>query len=168
MSLRKEDAKRLLQRQISSIQELKTKNHDAPEFEPWRQQTLRIIKKVFGEKSDQAKQFDSIGFGLIAFSSETPDSAWQEAYIRGVADAEATLKSFIDELDLFDQAPSLACPKCNSPNVTFLEITEVRSRKYSLAFPQIAGAEWQTGKKVAYFSCNSCKSVFYTEPFKQG
>jgi hypothetical protein len=50
----------------------------------------------------------------------------------------------------------------------YLEIREVGSKKYNLAIPQVAGLEWKSRKKVAYFKCKKCQSVFYTEPFKQG
>jgi hypothetical protein len=80
--------------------------------------------------------------------------------------AKATITSFIDELDLFPETPSQVCPKCHSPSVTFLDIDEVGSKKYSVAIPRIAGAQWRTGKKVAYYKCNNCKSIFYSEPFK--
>lgn len=168
LSVSKGDAKRLLQRQIDNIAQLGTKPHYPPEFEPWRQQTHRIVKRIFGEHSDHAKQFDSISFGLPIFTDSTPDSAWEEAYQKGLTNAEVTMKSFIDELDLFDQSPALACPKCGATEANYLEIDTVGSKKYNLAIPQVAGVEWKTGKKVAYFMCNKCQCVFYTEPFKQG
>jgi hypothetical protein len=166
MSISKESSRQLLERQIHAIQELKGKNRFPVEFEPWRQQTLRVIKKIFGEKSDHAKQFDEIAFDLRFFSSGTPKSRFDEAYQEGLAIAEATLKSFIQELDLFPNVSVRTCPKCHSSDVAFLEIDEVGSKKYRLSIPQLAGAEWHTGKKVAYYSCNSCKRVFFTEPFK--
>lgn len=126
-----------------------------------------MVKKIFGEQSDHAKQFDDITYGLPIFTDSTPKSAWQKAYENGLTKAEYTLNSFIDELDLFEPSHALGCPKCSSTDVFFLEIGEVGSKKYKLAVPQIAGAEWQTGTKVAYFNCKRCKSVFYSEPFKQ-
>ena len=167
MSVSKEDAKRLLQRQMDAIALLRTRPHYPPEFEPWREQTRRIVKRIFGEKSDHQQQFGSIEFGLSFFTSGTPDSAWEEAYQRGLSKAEATLKSFMEELDLFEQASGLSCPKCRGVESKYLEIGEVGSRKYSLAIPQVAGIEWKSGEKVAYFICKKCKTVFFTEPFKR-
>ena len=166
LSISKEDAEDLLRRQRWRIYYLKFKKQVPPEFEPWRQQTLRIIKKIFGEKSDHAIQFDSITYFLKSRTPLTPESASREAYKEGLLKAEATIDSFIDELDLFPETPAQVCPKCHSPSVTFLEIGEVGSKKYSLAIPQIAEAQWQTGRKVAYYNCNSCKATFFSEPFK--
>ena len=82
------------------IPELKAKSCYPPEFEPWRQQTIRIIRKIFGGSSGQAQEFESISFGLIVSSTSTPDSAWQGAYEEGLSVAEISLRSFVDELDL--------------------------------------------------------------------
>jgi len=160
----KDLSKQLLERQIRAIQDFKAKKRFAPEFEPWRQQTLRFIKKIFGEKSDHVKQFDSISYDLDVMGME--ESEYEEAYREGLQTAEVTLKSFVEELDLFPDTSVRTCPKCHVSDVRFLEIDEVGSKKYKLAFPQVAGVEWQTGKKVAYYSCNNCKTIFYVEPFK--
>lgn len=167
LSLTKDEAKTLLQRQIDIIKQLKMKSHYPPEFEPWRKQTLRIIERVFGPKSDHAKQLDSISFGLSFFTNGTLDSEWEKAYQEGLVNAEFTLKSFIDELDLFDKTNTMVCPKCGRNNAAFLEISQIGSKKYSVAVPQVAGAEWHSGKKAAFFMCNNCQAVFYTEAFKQ-
>lgn len=166
MSVSKDQAKKLLQRQVEGIAELKTKKFDTPDLEPWRQQTLRIIKRVFGEQSDHEKQFGSIEFGFVTIVAGMPESAFGKAYERGLARAESTLRSFVDELDLFESSPSMECPKCNNHEVTFLTIDEVGSQKYKLAIPQVAGVEWERGKKAAFFMCGTCQCVFYTEPFK--
>jgi len=143
-----------------------SKKASSPEFEPWRQQTIRVIKRIFGDKSGHAEQFERISYGLQIWTTGTPESAWQEAFESGLAEAQASLKSFLDELEMFPRSGSLSCPKCNSTDVRFLEIDETGSRKYTLAIPQIAGVELKSGKKVAYHQCNSCKIVFYAEPFK--
>jgi len=114
-SVPKDTAKTLLQRQVEKIPDLRAKGHRNPEFEPWRQQTLRIIKRIFGGSSDQAKQFDSIGFGLIAFTNRTPESAWEEAFQRGLAKSEGTLKSFAEELDLFEPVKTVTTKTKGSP-----------------------------------------------------
>lgn len=99
-SVPKDTAKELLQRQIGVIPGLKAKKHNSPDFEPWRRQTLRIIKRIFGDDSDNARQFDSIYFYPMIVTSSTPESAYQTVYEEGLAQAEATLKSFVNELDL--------------------------------------------------------------------
>jgi len=106
-SIPKDTAKTLLQRQVEKIPDLRAKGRRNPEFEPWRQQTLRIIKRIFGESSDQAKQFDSVIFGLMAFTNRTPESAWGEAFQRGLVNSEVTLKSFAEELDLFEPVKTI-------------------------------------------------------------
>ncbi len=99
MSVPKDEARKLLQRQNDAIASLRTKKNYPPEFEPWRQRTLRIVKRIFGEESDHAKQFSAITYGLSIVTDATPESRWQEAYEKGLMQAEYTLKSFIDELE---------------------------------------------------------------------
>jgi len=99
-SIDKDTARELLQRQIEVIPGLKAKKHASPDFEPWRRQTLRIIKRIFGGDSDNAKQFDSIFFYPLVVTSSTPESEYQEVYEEGLTIAETTLRSFINELDL--------------------------------------------------------------------
>ena len=166
MSVPREQAKTHLQRQIDAIADLKTRKYDNPDFQPWRQQTLRIVKRIFGEQSDHQQQFSSI-FEVGVVRAGLPDSSYQVPYENGLAEAESTLKSFIEELDLFDTSPSMDCPKCKSQDVMYLEIDEVGGHKYSLAIPKIAGAEWKTGKKAAFFKCGKCQTVFYTEAQKR-
>jgi hypothetical protein len=95
-------AKKMLQGQIDKISGLLMLKHDNVSLEPWRNQTVRIIKTIFGDSSDQAKQFESIQFtsrGLIDYYVTEPEL--QERYKRGLATAKATLESLIWELDMF-------------------------------------------------------------------
>jgi hypothetical protein len=73
----------LLREQIEPIAELKRTHHDDPAFDKWWQKTRAILSNVFGQDSHQLEQFAGIQYGLMMFSSGTPDSSWQRAYVDG-------------------------------------------------------------------------------------
>jgi hypothetical protein len=96
------NAKKLLQQQIGKISGLQAREHDNVSLEPWRKQTVRIIKKIFGDSSDQARQFESIQFtSRDLVDHYVTESELQVRYKQGLATAKATLESLIWELDMF-------------------------------------------------------------------
>jgi hypothetical protein len=161
-----DEAKKLIDRQISELEKLRGKyNRRMPaSHEPWRQQTRRILGRIFGEESPQVEQFMDVEF---AYQSIVGYDAERARYDEGLDIARATLESFKTELDLLPPPVKLKCSKCGSNDLKFLEIAEIGGAKYKVAVPmQIVGAEWAKGKKAAYYQCQGCNTVFYTEPFK--
>lgn len=69
------------------------------DFKKWYRDTEVAIERIFGEGTRHSKDFADIRYSLSAFSSSTTDSAFQEAYQRGVNTAITVLDSFIDEIN---------------------------------------------------------------------
>lgn len=69
------------------------------DFKKWYRDTQVAIEKVFGEGTRHSKDFGKISFSRTAFSSKTPDSAFEEAYQNGIRTAITILDSFIDEIN---------------------------------------------------------------------
>lgn len=91
----------LLEEQLKGVAPLKNKRRDSPDFDKWWQKTKTIIANLFGAPSDQLKEFTSISYSLMAFSSSTPDSAFHRAYLSGLETAEAYLEAKIHEIKEF-------------------------------------------------------------------
>jgi predicted nucleotide-binding protein len=64
----------------------------------WRQDIEGVLSGYYGNPSIQLDQFKAIHFSLSFFSSATPDRAFEEARLSGIATAEAFLQSRISEL----------------------------------------------------------------------
>jgi len=69
------------------------------DFKKWYRDTEIAIERIFGEGTRHSKDFSKIRYSLGAFSTATPDSAFQEAYQRGVNTAITVVESFIDEVN---------------------------------------------------------------------
>ena len=87
-----------LQKVLSEISELKRLRRRSPEFKKWHRNTRVAIAHSFGNESTHVKDFDDIRYALGAFSSSTPDSTFQAAYVRGLEVAASILESMIDEI----------------------------------------------------------------------
>ena len=68
------------------------------DFKKWHRDTEVAIERVFGEGTRHLKDFTDIRYSLSMFSSKTPDSAFDNAYSRGVRNAISVLESLIDEV----------------------------------------------------------------------
>ncbi|MGA3698032.1 hypothetical protein ACPAVH_19445 [Enterobacteriaceae bacterium TYF_5] len=89
----------LLKKQQELIPHLKQISRKAPEFDEWKRDTRIIIKKIFGD--NHAGEFSSIRYSLSFFSTSTPEYKFNEAYIRGLEQANALISSLISEIDTF-------------------------------------------------------------------
>ncbi len=88
----KEQAIERLQKALSEIPSLQSKNTDSQEFMVWRRDTAKAIGYVFG-RSNQVKEFTSISWF-------PPDSGYPRSYYhRGIERASALLKSMIHEIE---------------------------------------------------------------------
>jgi hypothetical protein len=68
-------------------------------FKKWHRDTEIAIEKIFGEGTRHYKDFNNISYSLSCFTSNTPDSAFEDAYKSGVQTAITTIESFIDEIN---------------------------------------------------------------------
>lgn len=89
-----------LQKQINEIDELlSSRERHSPKFKARNSKTSRTLEEIFWEKSSQLKDFKSISYSLSAFGSRTPDSEFQEAYIKWLKTAKLLLESMLDEVE---------------------------------------------------------------------
>jgi len=91
-------SKELLTKQIKQIDFLRTEPRFSSRFKAWKDSTLRILTNIWGSNSLHVKQFDSIHYSLMAFTTSTPESRFDEAFQNGLNDAQATLESFLSEI----------------------------------------------------------------------
>lgn len=87
-----------LQRQLADVDTLLRLRHGSPEFNHWRRNTEIAIENIFGQDTRHIKDFTSLRYSLSAISISTPDSSFQEAYQRGLANAQQVLRSMIEEI----------------------------------------------------------------------
>ncbi len=99
----------ILERQSAIAEMLKAGERRSPEFTKWQRDTEVALERIFGASSRNVTDFKELRYSLGAYSSSTPDSAFQEAYVRGLARAQAVLASMVDEVRTFpfdsDDAP---------------------------------------------------------------
>lgn len=90
-AIERRDAQR---RVIPSLQSMR---RGSDEFKKWYRDSTVAIRYVFGD-GHHLKEFETVRYSLSVFSSGTPDSAFQEAYLKGLGQAGAVLASMIDEV----------------------------------------------------------------------
>lgn len=93
-----ERAIEILERQRSAAIPLRNVQRGSPDFAKWRRDTEVAIERIFTPGSRNIEDFKVIRYSLSAFSSGTPDSTFQNAYVRGLKQADAVLASMIDEI----------------------------------------------------------------------
>jgi hypothetical protein len=91
----------ILQRQSAIAEMLKSRERRSAEFKKWQRDTEVALEQIFGSSSRNVSDFKELSYSLSAFSSRTPDSAFQEAYVRGLSNAQAVLASILDNLREF-------------------------------------------------------------------
>jgi len=88
----------ILRRQKDQVDALKRLPDFSNEFKKWQRDTEVAIERIFGNQSRHKTDFSEISYGLIAFSSDTPDSEFRRAFLRGLDEAISVLSSMIDEI----------------------------------------------------------------------
>jgi hypothetical protein len=89
-------------RRIAALQnQIAEANGGRPsDFKGWRERTTATVRTVLGADHPALKELEGVGYGLIMFSSSTPDSAWDQAQEEGVQTAIAILEGAIHGLQL--------------------------------------------------------------------
>ena len=113
----------LLQRAIDSVSELRGQPRDSQEFLIWHRDTGVAVKRIFGESSSQAAEFDEIRYSPRAFALGSGDGPFIRAHESGLNSAESMLKSMHKEVEEFwpdDEAeePSQGVSQPNRPAVS--------------------------------------------------
>lgn len=114
----------IIQSKIDAIDGLARQGSGSPEFTKWRRDTEIALERIFGQKSRHKTDFTDVRYSLIAFSTGTPDSAFHEAYLRGLRNAKAILSSIISEIEEFGAI--------SSGQEAFADQSQIRPDAFSL------------------------------------
>lgn len=88
-----------LSKVLNRVPELKKLPYSgSPEFKKWRRDAEVAISNTFEKETDHVKDFNNINYSLMAFHSDTPDSKFQDAYVKGLGYAASVLESMLDEI----------------------------------------------------------------------
>jgi predicted nucleotide-binding protein len=87
-----------LNRQLDEIDKVRKKPRMSPAFKTWQIETGELLENVFGRRSRQIKDFDNISYSLAAFSNQTPESKFDEAFHQGLKSAAIVLASAIKDV----------------------------------------------------------------------
>ena len=68
-------------------------------FNKWHRNTEIAIEQIFGNETRHSQDFNDISYSLFAFTNETLDSEFENAYRRGIESAITLIDSFIEEID---------------------------------------------------------------------
>ncbi len=88
----------IIERQRQAIPRLKQYESGSPEFTKWHRDTEIALERIFSVGSRNIEDFKDIGYHMSVWTSSTPDSAFHQAYVRGLNQADAVLMSMIDEI----------------------------------------------------------------------
>jgi hypothetical protein len=110
-----------LQRLIEDIEKVRIKPRMSPKFKSWHRETLETLERVFGRKSRQVKDFETVRYNLATFSNKTPESKFEEAFQQGLMNAAIMLSAAVKELkkgDAGSSAKSEAAPAAQRASET--------------------------------------------------
>ena len=111
-----------LRKVLNEIPELKTLPFDSSEFKKWHRNALVAITNTFGSKSSHGADFNKIDYSLMIFTTDTPDSEFQAAYVRGLESAASVLESMIEEIEEYweedEQPPKSSNSEVKTPKST--------------------------------------------------
>ena len=88
-----------MQKLKDQIPRLQSLEHGSPEFSTRHRDARIAIENIFGEHPNRIDDFKRIFYSPIIFTSGTPDSAFQNAYVRGLDEAAAIFRSMINEIE---------------------------------------------------------------------
>lgn len=130
----KEDALAKLESQLKEAEELKQKRRDSPEFKKWRRDTEVAIERIFGEDTRHLSDFRGVTYHLsVVFPENVPERRFQQAYVDGLARAQAVLKSFVDEIKEYGYSEKYV----GVPGFTSLTLIERISSRFHLVARQL-------------------------------
>jgi uncharacterized protein (TIGR02391 family) len=99
----------LIQRQLQQFESVIRLRREDTEVDKWANTTEQILKAAFGEPHGQdhemLRKFKSAG-AIYVFTTDTPDSYFEERYREGMASKKAILESCLDQLHIL--APPIA------------------------------------------------------------
>jgi hypothetical protein len=150
-----------LRDQIEKIAHLRHNHASLAEIRAWRAQTERIIMAIFGSRSIQSKQFDKVKIEPPFVPREASLEFLDESYREGLAEAEALLMSFVEEIRTRPNV-ELVCPTCGCNEPQFIELKTVGSVEWEGGVPILRGKK-ESIRDVAYYRCPKCNRPFSVE-----
>lgn len=97
--MKKAEAKNKLEALIKQAQPLLEIKSNSQDFKKWHRKSEIAIEQIFSADTRHYQDFQDISYSLFAFTSNTPNSAFEDAYKEGILTAISILESFIDEID---------------------------------------------------------------------
>ena len=95
---KKDEVVRKLRECCKQVEVMKEKPAYCPEFHQWRQETEALVGRIFGEGSDQIRDFKAIYYNPVLLSCRTGDADFEAAYREGLEQARKMIVSWIDSL----------------------------------------------------------------------
>jgi hypothetical protein len=86
----------LLEKSLSEVSWLRNKENGDPYHSRWKGRTNEVIKKIYGNDSAEANEFDMIFYAPIGGHSDI-DPGYNESYQKGLDKAEVLLKDLVEE-----------------------------------------------------------------------
>jgi predicted nucleotide-binding protein len=116
----KSEALAILRKALEKIPDLRQLGRGKPEFEKWRRNTEIAIAEIFGENSQNVRDFIKIHYSPIIMFSNTTDAMFQKAYHNGLDSASSVLQSMIKEVEKYWDEDAILKPekleKAEKPN----------------------------------------------------
>lgn len=111
----------------NKINNFYTKERFSSEFNAWRGQSEIILDKVFPNEPKYIKNFKNINYTLFAFSTGTPESEFDKAFMDGLNKAKALIDSYIENIYILDDI-SVSIEEKNRDEVTLNKVFIVHGR----------------------------------------
>ena len=105
-----ERAMKILGAQRERIPLVKSQKRNSADFEKWHRDTEIAIEKIFGEETRHIKDFKDIYYYLPSYQMDTPDSEFDQAFKRGLDEADKILLSMIEEIEEYGLSQSTDRP----------------------------------------------------------
>lgn len=93
-----ERALKIIREKQSEIASLKRLERYSDAHKKWLRDTEVALEHIFGVDSRHKSDFNDISYGLSFFTSGTPDSEFQRAYLNGLNEANSILESMVEEI----------------------------------------------------------------------
>jgi predicted nucleotide-binding protein len=90
-----------LQSLVDRIPSLEGQRRFSEDFKKWANDAKIALKWIFKDDPSAVTELETIKYTLGAYSSGTPDSAFEDAFRRGLSSARALLQARVDEIQEF-------------------------------------------------------------------
>lgn len=103
------------------------------DFNLWRQRTEVVLRNIVGDVNPLYASFTAIHYSMLAFSTNTPQSSFDQARMRGVRQAIAVLEAAKTEIELTGGMPEAASGAPAIGSSVFIVHGRNEARKHEVA-----------------------------------